>query len=57
MKSLSRKLEALFSAVAFADEGEFDTAREIMAEADCREDNVGRAPDKGIRMDMPATES
>jgi len=29
---LSKKLENLFSATAFAEEGEFETAREIIAE-------------------------
>ena len=29
---LSKKLENLFSAIAFAEEGEFETAREIAAE-------------------------
>jgi hypothetical protein len=32
MKNLLRKLENIYSAVAFAEAGEFDTAREIMRE-------------------------
>lgn len=32
MKKLLKKLETIYSAVAFAESGEFDTAREIMNE-------------------------
>ncbi|HLE40746.1 MAG TPA: hypothetical protein VI956_04525 [Nitrospirota bacterium] len=32
MKKLFKKLEATMAAVAFAEEGEFDTARQIMHE-------------------------
>jgi hypothetical protein len=34
MKRLTKKLENLFTAVAFAEAGEFDTAREILREED-----------------------
>ncbi len=34
MKKLVRKLERLFSAAAFAEAGEYDTAREILREED-----------------------
>ena len=32
MKSMFRKLETMFAAAAFAEEGEFDTARQLMSE-------------------------
>jgi hypothetical protein len=32
MKSMTNKLETLFAAAAFAEEGEFETARQIMSE-------------------------
>ncbi|MDO8281117.1 MAG: hypothetical protein Q7U10_00585 [Thermodesulfovibrionia bacterium] len=32
MKGISKKFEQIFSAVAFAEEGEFETAREILGE-------------------------
>jgi len=32
MKSMFRKLETMFAAAAFAEEGEFDTARRLMSE-------------------------
>jgi len=32
MKSMTKKLETLFAAAAFAEEGEFETARQIMSE-------------------------
>lgn len=32
MKNVTKKLETLFAAAAFAEEGEFDTARQIMSE-------------------------
>ena len=32
MKSMFRKLETMFAAAAFAEEGEFDTARRPMSE-------------------------
>ena len=32
MKSTIKKLETLFAAAAFAEEGEFETARQIMSE-------------------------
>ncbi len=34
MKTLFRKMETLFAAAAFAEEGEFETARQIMKEED-----------------------
>lgn len=37
---LSKKLENMFSAIAFAEEGEFETARQMVAE------NVGEPPRK-----------
>lgn len=32
MKTMLKKVETLFAAAAFAEEGEFDTARQIMSE-------------------------
>jgi hypothetical protein len=36
MKTLIRKMETLFAAAAFAEEGEFETARQIMKEQETR---------------------
>jgi len=41
MKSLSKKLERVFTAAAFAEAGEYDTARDIMRE-DKRPQKVDR---------------
>lgn len=45
----SKKLENLFSATAFAEEGEFETAREIAAE------NDGPAGSSTVSNTRPAT--
>ncbi|MBF0567014.1 MAG: hypothetical protein HQK89_17450 [Nitrospirae bacterium] len=37
MSKLSEKLEKLFSAVTFAEAGEFDTAREIQSDIDSKD--------------------
>ena len=34
MKTLFKKMETMFAAAAFAEEGEFETARQIMKEED-----------------------
>jgi len=44
VRKLLRKLEALFAAVAFAEEGEAETARQLLAEADRDGAAPGRAP-------------
>lgn len=36
MKTLLRKIEAALAAAAFAEEGEVDTARRMLSEADAR---------------------
>jgi hypothetical protein len=41
MKRLIRKIEAMFTAVAFAEEGDAETARRIVAESS---DDVARRP-------------
>ncbi len=41
MKVLARKVEAAITAAAFAEEGEVETARRIMAQADMDEDEAG----------------
>ncbi len=54
MKKLAKKLERLFSAVAFAEAGEFDTAREILREEE-RPQKVDRvSPTKRTRKELRA---
>jgi pentatricopeptide repeat protein len=51
MKALSRTWEKLFSTIAFAEEGEFETAREIMRDMDQKRDiQVVR---KSMRLSAP----
>ncbi len=47
MKRLRKKLENIFTAAAFAEAGEFDTAREIMREPDSRNERISKRSDRG----------
>ncbi len=51
MKKLLKKLENVYAAVAFAEAGEFDTAREIMREEKRtqKRDRVSPRPRKQLR--------
>jgi len=51
MKGLARKLEKMFTAAAFAEAGEFDTARDIL-----REDERTRKTDRISPTDRPRKE-
>ncbi|MBI4690872.1 MAG: hypothetical protein HY754_11515 [Nitrospirae bacterium] len=51
MKKLTKKLEDIFAAVSFAEAGEFDTAREILAE----KDGHVKVTDKKIDRSRPLT--
>jgi hypothetical protein len=53
MKSFTEKFDKLFSAITFAEAGEFETAREIMRErpTDKKRDNAGIR--KTARMSAP----
>jgi len=53
MKSFTEKVDRLFSAITFAEAGEFETAREIMRErpTDQKRDNTGVR--KTVRMSAP----
>ena len=53
MKSFTEKFDKLFSAITFAEAGEFETAREIMRErpTDQKRDNTGVR--KTARMSAP----
>ena len=51
MAGLVRKLEKMFTAAAFAQAGEFDTAREIL-----REDERARKTDRIAPTDRPRKE-
>jgi hypothetical protein len=48
MKRLLAKIEALMAAVAFAEEGEVETARQIMAEAEVAPDETPARPTSGL---------
>ncbi len=56
MKGLAKKLESLFAAVAFAEEGEFETARQVVRESERTEGQAvtGR---KGVSVAMPAAKA
>jgi hypothetical protein len=56
MKSITEKLEKVFSAVTFAEAGEFDTARQIMEETTSNEKPVKRA-DAGLHIPAAVTGS
>lgn len=56
MKGLTKKLEKLFTAITFAEAGEFDTARELMKE-DVEVEKPGVISQKGIQFPATATES
>ena len=51
MKKLIKKLEDIYAAVAFAEAGEFDTAREIMREEKRtqKRDRISPRPRKQLR--------
>ncbi len=49
MKNLSEKLERIFMAVAFAEEGEYETAREILKEKRHEQKREIQSPRKIIR--------
>ena len=53
MKSFTEKIERIFTAITFAEAGEFETAREIMRERprDQKRDNTGVR--KTVRMSAP----
>jgi len=53
MKSFTEKIERIFTAITFAEAGEFETAREIMRERprDRKRDNTGIR--KTVRMSAP----
>ncbi len=53
MKSFTEKIERIFTAITFAEAGEFETAREIMRERprDQKRDNTGIR--KTARMSAP----
>lgn len=53
MKGFGRKFEKIFAAVAFAEVGEFETAREIMREDTRAQKRDTRAPRKTARMSAP----
>jgi len=52
MKTLTRlfaRFEDIMSASAFAEEGEFETAREIMRKGEAPQERMTRRPDRGVR--------
>ncbi|MBI4849154.1 MAG: hypothetical protein HY808_11365 [Nitrospirae bacterium] len=52
MKRLLRKLENIYAAAAYAEEGEHDTAREIMRDEEQKVDRI--TPTKRPRKEMRA---
>lgn len=52
MRKLLKKIEAALTAAAFAEEGEVETARRILSEAD--QDDAGRTEGKRRRPSRPA---
>lgn len=56
MGSFAKKLEKMFTAVTFAEAGEFDTARQILKEETETEKSVVKSH-KGIQVPATATES
>ncbi len=53
MKGFSEKWDRLFSAVTFAEAGEFDTAREILREKDRDEKRDTKITRKTARISAP----
>ncbi len=53
MKGFSRKFEQLFAAIAFAEEGEFETAREIMREEKRDQKRDQQVSRKSARISAP----
>jgi len=56
MKGLRKKLENIFAAVAFAEDGEFETAREIMKEDITKENLDTTSIQKSTQIPVHATE-
>jgi hypothetical protein len=54
MKGLRRKLENIFTAAAFAEAGEHDTAREIMREEERPRKTDRISPRKRVRKELRA---
>ncbi|NWF74984.1 MAG: hypothetical protein HXY53_00180 [Nitrospirae bacterium] len=54
MKKLAKKLEKLFSAIAFAEAGEYDTAREILREEEREQKREIIAPTLRPRKELRA---
>ncbi len=54
MKSLAKKLETIFTATAFAEAGEFDTAREILRETERVQYTDRISPDMRPRKELRA---
>ena len=46
MKNMTEKLKKVFSAITFAEAGEFETARQIMEESATKEKPLKRADNK-----------
>ncbi len=55
MKGLLRKLENIYAAAAFAEEREFETAREIMRDRKATEKRDGKRADKEYRTRLVLT--
>lgn len=56
MKGLTKKLERIFLAITFAEEGEFDTARQMLME-EVETENSDVKSQKCIQVPVTATES
>ena len=54
MKGLARKLEKLFCAAAFAEEGQFETAREMLREDQRTQPRDRISPDIRARRELRA---
>lgn len=54
MKRILKKLENIYAAAAFAEAGEFDTAREIMSEEEREEKRDRKTPSQRPRKQMRA---
>jgi hypothetical protein len=54
MKNLTKKLEKLFCAAAFAEEGEFETARELLRENERNQTTDNVSPNIRPRQELRA---